>query len=84
MSSESIPLDIPSVYKQILPDQPTGITFLFGSRFLQAVDSFAQEIAPKYSINVNTAIEELRRLLVIKTYTVDTLGTKIFPTPLSE
>ena len=70
-------------YRQMLPNNPEGIDFLFSSRLSEAVQVPAQRVAIQYQITKENVIEELRRLLVIKAFTIDKYATKISPTPLS-
>ncbi len=67
----------------MLPKNPEGIAFLFGSPFSEALQVPAERVALEYQITKEDAIEELRRLLVIKAFTVDKDANKISPTPLS-
>jgi hypothetical protein len=71
------------VYQQLLPKNPEGIAFLFSPPFSEALEVRAEYLAIKYQINTEDAIEELRRLLAIKAFTVDKDGNKISPTTLS-
>jgi hypothetical protein len=71
-------------YQQLLPENPEGITFLFHPQFSEALDAPAQLVATECGITKENAIEELRRLLAIKTFAKDELATKISPTPLSK
>lgn len=75
---------IPPVYQQLLPDNPQGAAFLFGPRLLEALEEPLEQLTNQYDLTAETAIEELRRLLAIKTYTADRHATKISPTPLSK
>jgi hypothetical protein len=67
----------------MLPENPEGIAFLFGTRFSEALQVPAMRVAIQYQITKEDAIEELRRLLIIKAFTADIDANKISPTPLS-
>jgi hypothetical protein len=79
----NVPNAILQVYQHMLPKNPEGIAFLFGSPFSEALQVPAERVATEYQITKEDAIEELRRLLVIKAFTVDKDANKISPTPLS-
>jgi hypothetical protein len=79
----NVPDAVLQVYHQLLPKNPEGIAFLFSPPFFEALEVRAGRLAIKYQINIEDAIEELRRLLAIKAFTVDKDGNKISPTPLS-
>lgn len=87
MSVAANTIDVPDailrVYQQMLPKSPEGIEFLFSARFSDALRVPAERVAIEYRITKDDAIEELRRLLVIKAFTADEDATKISPTPLS-
>lgn len=80
-------MDVPEstlrVYQRFLPNNLEGIGFLFGQRLSDAIQVPAERVADEYNITKEDAIEELRRLLAIKTFTNDNDGIKISPTPLS-
>lgn len=82
--SDDEPIEMTSVYDQLLPNNPKAIAFLFSSRFREALEEPLLELTSQYELKVEDAIEELRRFLAIKTYTVDTGATKTSPTPLSK
>lgn len=71
------------VYHHMLPKNPEGIAFLFDARFAEALRVPANRVAIEYQITREEGIEELRRLIAIKAFTVDKDATKISPTPLS-
>jgi hypothetical protein len=79
----NVPDAVLQVYQQLLPKNPEGIAFLFSPSFFEALEVRAERLAIRYQINIEDAIEELRRLLAIKAFTVDKDGNKISPTPLS-
>ena len=82
-----------------MPDKPRGIQFLFSPAFSSAIlvspyylknpktcanlKVTAEHVASTYKITQEEAIEEFRRLLAIKAFTMDENATKISPTPLS-
>jgi len=68
------------VYQHMLPKNPKGISFLFGLHFSEALQVPAARVAIERKITKDDAIDELRRLLVIKAFTVDENATKISPT----
>lgn len=70
-------------YQHMLPKSPAGRAFLFSPRFSEALQMPAERVAIKYQVTKAKAIEEFRRLIAIKTFTVDADATKISPTPLS-
>jgi hypothetical protein len=78
-----VPNAILQVYQHMLPNNPEGIAFLFDFPFSKALQVTAERVAIQYQITKEDAIEELRRLLVIKAFTVDKDANKISPTPLS-
>jgi len=80
----NVPDAVFRVYQNMLPDNPEGIAFLFSSHLSEAVQVTAARIAIQYNITKEEAIEEFRRLIVIKAFTVDVKATKISPTPLSK
>jgi hypothetical protein len=82
-ATPSVPQAVLQVYQQMLPKNHEGIEFLFDERFSQALQVPAERVATAYNISKEDAIEELRRLLVIKAFTVDKDANKISPTPLS-
>jgi hypothetical protein len=67
----------------MLPKTPEGRTFLFSPRFSEGLQLPAERVAIRYQVTKAQAIEEFRRLIAIKTFTVDEDATKISPTPLS-
>lgn len=75
---------VPNSYKQLLPDTPQAIAFLFHQQFSEALDTPAQIVATQNGITKENAIEELRRFLAIKTFVHDEFASKISPTPLSK
>jgi hypothetical protein len=79
----NIPNTVLPVYEHMLPENPEGIAFLFGTRFSEALQVPAMRVAIQYQITKEDAIEELRRLLMIKAFTADIDANKISPTPLS-
>lgn len=78
-----VPVATLQVYHQMLPKNPEGVNFLFNSSFADALEIPAKRLAKEYCITEDEAIEEFRRLVAIKTFTVDQDATKISPTPLS-
>jgi hypothetical protein len=70
-------------YQHILGSNLEAIAFLFSSAFGAALKVPAERVASDYHVTTEEAIEELRRLLAIKAFAVDTEATKISPTPLS-
>ncbi|CZR60727.1 uncharacterized protein PAC_10623 [Phialocephala subalpina] len=80
----NVPDAVIRVYQQMLPNNSEGIAFLFGSRFSDALRVPAERVAIQYHVTKDDAIEELRRLLVIKAFTADEDATKISPTPLMD
>jgi hypothetical protein len=78
-----VPNTVLPVYQHMLPKNPEGIAFLFGTRFSEALQVPAERVAIQYQITKEDAIEELRRLLIIKAFTADVDANKISPTPLS-
>jgi hypothetical protein len=87
MSVSATTLDVPDtvlqVYHHMLPKTPEGVAFLFGSRFSEALQVAAIRAAIGFKITTEAAIEEFRRFLAIKAFTVDEDANKISPTPLS-
>jgi hypothetical protein len=79
----NVPDAILKVYQHMLPNNPEGIAFLFDSAFSKAFQAPAERVATRYRVTKEEAIEEFRRLLVIKAFTVDKEANKISPTPLS-
>jgi len=79
----NVPNDVVQTYQHMLPDNPDGIAFLFGPNFSEALQVPADRVALAYQVTKEAAIEELRRLLAIKVFTVDEDATKTSPTPLS-
>ncbi|KAF2651102.1 hypothetical protein K491DRAFT_682473 [Lophiostoma macrostomum CBS 122681] len=67
------------VYLDILPKD--AVTFLFSTYFSKALSG---EAANVYGVSSNDAIEEFRRLLAIKAFTVDVNADKISPTPIMD
>ncbi|KAF8853886.1 ubiquitin-domain-containing protein [Acephala macrosclerotiorum] len=80
----NVPEAVLQVYQHMLPNNPEGIAFLFDSRFSEALSVPADRVAIQYRITKDDAIEELRRLLVIKAFAVDEKATKISPTHLMD
>lgn len=78
-----VPDAILQAYQHMLPGNPKGIAFLFSPRFSEALDVPATRVATEYRTTKEKAIEELRRLLVIKVFMADESAHKISPTPLS-
>lgn len=72
-----------AAYSHMLAGNAKGMTFLFGKRFSKALQKPADVVATKYDITKDRAIEEFRRFIAIKTFTVDHDATKISPTPIS-
>ncbi len=70
-------------YQLMLPKSPEGRTFLFSPRFSEALQVPAERVAIRYQVTKAQAIEEFRRLIAIKTFTVDEDATRISTTPLS-
>ena len=87
MTEEAPDVDIPDatlqVYQHMLPNNPKGIAFLFNESFSDAPDN-VEDVAIAYHVHKDDAIEELRRLLVIKALTGDEDANEISPTPLSK
>jgi hypothetical protein len=75
---------IKQAYQRMLPDRPQGVSFLFTPRFTRVLQQAAESVAIEYQITKEDALEEFRRMLVIKAFIVDTDATKIGPTPLSK
>ncbi|KUJ11530.1 ubiquitin-domain-containing protein [Mollisia scopiformis] len=75
---------VPPIYRQIVLNKAEAVAFLFGSRFSDALQVPAERAAMLYRTTGALAIEEFRRLLAIKMFTVDTDADKISPTPLSQ
>lgn len=73
-----------SVYQQLLSNNFKGAVFLFDSRFREGLQDGLDKLSSEYELDVESAVEELRRFFVIKAFTVDTYATKISPTPLSK
>ncbi|KAF9741386.1 hypothetical protein PMIN01_00925 [Paraphaeosphaeria minitans] len=67
------------IYRQHL--STAAVNFLFSNAFSDALNTEASMLAQASLISAECAIEEFRRLLVIKVFVVDTEGTKISPTP---
>jgi len=82
--TNNVPEAVLPAYQHLLIRNPDGIAFLFSSQFSEAIQAIAKNVAAEYHISSEDAIEELRRLLAIKTFTVDEDATKISPTPLSK
>jgi hypothetical protein len=80
----SVPDDLLQVYRHLLPKSREGIAFLFSSTFSDALQAPAERAATLHEVTREQAVEELRRLLAIKVFTVDEDATKISPTPLSK
>lgn len=84
---EAPDVDIPDatlqVYRHMLPRNPKGIAFLFDASFSDALEN-VEDVAIAYHVHKDDAIEELRRLLVIKALTGDEDANEISPTPLSK
>jgi hypothetical protein len=87
MSTTATAINVPDAvlqaYQHMLPKNPEGIAFLFGSRFSDAIQGPSQRVAIISQVSKEEAIEEFRRLLAIKMFTVDEDASKISPTPLS-
>jgi hypothetical protein len=71
-----------NVYEHMLPKSPEGRAFLFSPRFSGGLQVPAERIAIRYQVTNAEAIEEFRRLIAIKTFTVDEDATKISHTPI--
>lgn len=68
-------------YQQILPAD--GVAFLFSERFSQTLlEAVGRDIALENRITEDQVIQEFRRRLALKAFTVDTFATKISPTHL--
>ncbi|PMD45493.1 hypothetical protein L207DRAFT_629947 [Hyaloscypha variabilis F] len=80
----SVPDDLLQAYRHLLPKSREGIAFLFSSTFSDALQAPAERAATLHEVTREQAIEELRRLLAIKVFTVDEDATKISPTPLMD
>lgn len=87
MASAGPTLNVPAAalrtYEQLIPENSQGIHFLFSPNFSEALDTTARRAAAEYQITKEDVLEELRRFLAIKVFTVDEYATKISPTPFS-
>ncbi|RDW60196.1 hypothetical protein BP5796_11802 [Coleophoma crateriformis] len=74
------------VYKTLLAHAPNGINFLFSTQLYDMLKGTASQdhIARIYNVTIERAVEELRRLLAIKTFMRDYDADKISPTPLMD
>ncbi|KAF2436929.1 hypothetical protein EJ08DRAFT_6734 [Tothia fuscella] len=81
---DTLPVPAPHLpaYQQLLSSE--GIAFLYSQRLSQALIEPAQRAASEYNIVAERAIEELRPLLALKTFTNDEYADKISPTPLMD
>jgi hypothetical protein len=67
-------------YQQHMP--ASAINFIFSKVFSTALQKEASK-ARVYGVSAEDAIEEFRRLLMIKVFTADVDATKISPSPIS-
>lgn len=86
MPLESTPVDIPEnvlkAYQQtMLPKE--AISFLFSERLLKVLGERAKSLERRNHITGDEALEEFRRLMAIKVFTVDEDAVKISPTSFS-
>ena len=79
----NIPAPLLQIYQQMLPSNPAAIKYLYSSDFAEALDETAFNIAAECRITKEQALEEFRRFIAIKMFTVDDDATKISPTPIS-
>lgn len=77
-------ITIQPVYRQPLPNPPEGIVFLFSTRFSEALKDPALQATLLYDVTAEQVIEELRRLLAIKTLMEDHKADKISSTSLMD
>jgi len=70
-------------YQFLLPRNPKGIDFLFSAYFSETLKVPVASLAIRYNIIESTVIEEFRRFLAIKAFTVDENADKISPSLLS-
>ncbi|KAL2070665.1 hypothetical protein VTL71DRAFT_13691 [Oculimacula yallundae] len=71
-------------YLHMMHNVPQGIVFLFSDRVSNSVEGKAQDLASHTDSTKEDFIEELRRLIAIKTFTADEDGTKIMPNDLMD
>jgi hypothetical protein len=87
MSAATAAVKVPEallrVYQHLLPENPKGIEFLYSSPFCKVLEVPANRVAMEFGVARENVIEELRRFLAIKAFTVDKDANKISPTPLS-
>ncbi|PVH87533.1 hypothetical protein DL98DRAFT_581543 [Cadophora sp. DSE1049] len=88
MSSLAVLLNVNEMilpqYQHMMHKIPEGIIFLFSTRFSNSIAATAHNLAMQYRLPTGNVIEELRRLIAIKTFTADEDGTKIMPTNLMD
>ncbi|RDW84380.1 hypothetical protein BP6252_01970 [Coleophoma cylindrospora] len=72
------------VYKTLLAHAPNSIEFLFSTRLYDVLKESASQdrITRTFNVTIERAVEELRRLLAIKTFMRDHDADKTSPTPL--
>lgn len=75
-------LDAHPAYKDLLSRD--AVVFIFSKSFHDALRDKANNCPRIHGVSAEKAIEEFRRLLAIKTWTVDFDATKISPTPISK
>lgn len=69
-------------YHDLLSDSATA--FIFGDAFSEALGVASRECSGIFDVTEEFALEEFRRFLAIKIWTVDVDATKISPTALSK
>ncbi|KAK7179656.1 ubiquitin-like protein 1 [Paraphaeosphaeria sporulosa] len=77
--------DIPGAhpaYKDML--SPDAVVFIFSKSFHDALREKANNCPRKHGVSAEKAIEEFRRLIAIKSWTVDVDAAKISPTPIMD
>ncbi|KAL2069424.1 hypothetical protein VTL71DRAFT_14103 [Oculimacula yallundae] len=78
--------DSPQIYNSMLSNNPAAVKFLFSASFTAPLGSVLEsaDLSRKYDLQVSKLVQEFRRLLAIKLFTVDEDATKISPTPLMD
>ncbi|CZT43291.1 uncharacterized protein RSE6_03302 [Rhynchosporium secalis] len=74
------------IYHDMLSSNAAAVVFLFSLAFTLPLQLMieAEDLDSKFGLGVEEMIEEFRRFLAIKLFTVDKNATKISPTPLMD
>ncbi|KAH7346274.1 hypothetical protein BKA65DRAFT_551195 [Rhexocercosporidium sp. MPI-PUGE-AT-0058] len=88
-SDSDMDLDTPDdddlqIYQSMLPYNPEAITFLFSPAFTAPLKAVTKSLSDTSYLPRNVILEEFRRFVAIKLFTVDTEATKTSPTPLMD